>query len=81
MLLFRGEWRYLGRQYFDLANTIAQSPFHTANAKLGLVAKNISLMFWARNINDARYIAYAYDFGGTHLGNPRTFGVTVSKGF
>ena len=81
MLLFRGEWRYLGRQYFDLANTIAQSPFHTANAKLGLVAKNVSLTFWARNINDARYIAYAYDFGGTHLGNPRTFGVTVSKGF
>jgi iron complex outermembrane recepter protein len=30
-----------------------------------------------RNISDERYISYAYDFGGTHLGDPRNFGATL----
>jgi iron complex outermembrane recepter protein len=30
-----------------------------------------------RNIGDETYIAYAYDFGAVHLGNPRTLGFTL----
>jgi iron complex outermembrane receptor protein len=38
-------------------------------------------MFWMRNIGDKKYISYAYDFGGTHLGNPKNFGVTLRMMF
>jgi iron complex outermembrane receptor protein len=38
-------------------------------------------MLWVRNIGDEKYISYAYDFGAVHLGDPRTFGVTVTGRF
>jgi iron complex outermembrane receptor protein len=80
-LFFRGEWRYLGRQYFDLTNTIRQSPYHTMNTSFGLAVKRFSVMFWTRNLNDATYISYAYDFGAVHLGDPRNYGATAKIAF
>ena len=75
-LIVRGEWTYLGKQYFDLANSITQSPHNLLNTRLGLKIKHAELYFWERNIGDIKYIAYGYDFGAVHLGNPRTFGFT-----
>jgi iron complex outermembrane receptor protein len=75
-LIVRGEWTYLGKQYFDLANTITQSPYNLLNTRLGLKIKHAELYFWERNIGDIKYIAYGYDFGAVHLSNPRTFGFT-----
>ena len=80
-LLLRCEWKYLGRQYFDRANTIDQSAYHTLNTRFGLTTKKVSLMFWGRNLNDAKYISYAYDFGAVHLGNPKNYGVTIKFTF
>ena len=76
-LVVRGEWMYLGKQYFDLANNIAQSPYSLLNTRFGLSANNFEIMFWGRNLGDKNYISYAYDFGAVHLGNPRTYGVTL----
>lgn len=73
----RGEWIHLGKQYFDLANTISQSAYSKFNTRIGIEAKNYGLYFWGRNLGDKRYVAYAYDFGAAHLGNPRTYGVSV----
>ena len=75
-VIIRGEWMYLGTQYFDLANTIRQSPYSLLNTRLGLKTKYAELYFWERNIANVKYIAYGYDFGAVHLGNPRTFGFT-----
>jgi len=75
-VIIRGEWMYLGTQYFDLANTIRQSPYSLLNTRLGLKTKHAELYFWERNIANVKYIAYGYDFGAVHLGNPRTFGFT-----
>ena len=75
-LIIRGEWTYLGKQYFDLANSITQSPYNLLNTKLGLKIKHAELYFWERNMANIKYIAYGYDFGAVHLGNPRTFGFT-----
>ena len=75
-VIIRGEWIYLGTQYFDLANTIRQSPYSLLNTRLGLKTKHAELYFWERNIANVKYIAYGYDFGAVHLGNPRTFGFT-----
>jgi iron complex outermembrane receptor protein len=74
----RGEWQYLGKQYFDLANNIRQSPYNLLNTRVGVTAKNVSLFFWGRNLGNRKYISYAYDFGAVHVGNPETWGFTLS---
>jgi iron complex outermembrane recepter protein len=75
--IVRGEWFWLGRQYFDLENTITQSPYSKINARVGVSSKHLELFVWARNLTAAKYIEYAYDFGAVHLADPRTYGVTV----
>ncbi len=80
-LVARGEWKYLGQQYFDLGNTIKQNDYSLLNIRFGVSYKQMSLMFWAKNIGDKEYITYAYDFGAIHLGDPKLIGVTLSAGF
>jgi iron complex outermembrane recepter protein len=80
-LVAHGEWRYLGSQYFDLANTIEQKGYNLFNARLGVSTKKLDVFLWESNIFNKHYIDYAYDFGATHLGNPRTFGVSVRTNF
>ena len=80
-LVARGEWFYLGRRYFDLANTIEQASYNLLNTRAGISYKKLDLFFWARNIANTKYIEYAYDFGAVHLGNPATYGVTVRASF
>ena len=77
-LVVRGEWLYTGMQYFDLANTISQKGYSLLNAKAGITTKHFGFMLWTRNLADKYYISYAYDFGAVHLGNPKTYGVTVN---
>lgn len=80
-LLARGEWIYLGQQYFDLRNTIGQEPYSLFNLRAGAAYKKLELVYWMRNIADQRYIDYAYDFGAVHFGNPQTLGVTLTARF
>jgi iron complex outermembrane receptor protein len=80
-VFIRGEWKYLGTTYFDLANNINQTPYHLINASAGLNIKNISIQGWIRNALNQKYISYAYDFGAVHLGDPSTFGCTLSYRF
>jgi len=68
---------YLGDTYFDLSNNIHQSPYSLLNTRFGITTKHFELMLWGRNLTDKKYIAYAYDFGAVHLGNPYTYGVTA----
>jgi len=77
-IVARGEWFYLGQEYFDLANTIVQSPYSLFNARVGIAGKNYGLFIWGRNLSDKKYISYAYDFGAVHLGNPMTYGITLT---
>lgn len=76
-LMARGEWQYLGEQYFDLSNNIRQAPYNLLNTRAGIITKYAEILFWGRNLGDRKYISYAYDFGAVHLGNPKTWGVTV----
>ncbi len=80
-IVVRGEWSRIGKQYFDLANNISQASYNLVNARAGFTSRNFELMFWWRNIGGKKYIAYAYDFGAAHLGNPETLGVTISTRF
>ena len=80
-IILRGEWKYIGTTYFDLANNIQQSPCHLLNAKLGIEYKRTALSFWAKNLAGAKYISYGYDFGAVHLGDPAIFGTSFSYKF
>lgn len=77
----RGEWKYLGKQYFDLANTLEQPAYSVFNATAGLSLKNYSILLWGRNLADKKYVSYGYDFGAVHLGNPFTYGATLAARF
>lgn len=80
-LVVRGEWMNLGSQYFDLANSIKQNSYSLFNTRFGIAAKNFEIMLWGRNLADKKYIAYAYDFGAVHLGDPKTYGITLTGKF
>ena len=80
-LVARAEWFIFGDQYFDLANSIRQSAYQVINTRLGVSGKHVELMWWMRNLRNEHYIAYAYDFGAAHLGDPRNYGVTLSVRF
>ena len=77
----RGEWRILGKQYFDLANKYSQDGYDIFNVRTGFSTKNYDLMFWGRNLSNTTYISYAYNFGSATLGNPRTVGVSLMARF
>lgn len=76
-IIVRGEWCYLGKEYFDLANTISQGSYSLLNTRFGIATKHFELYLWGRNLTDVKYISYAYDFGAVHLGNPKTYGFTL----
>lgn len=80
-IIARGEWRYLGNQYFDLANQIEQKAYSKFNARVGLETKRFGLFLWESNIANKKAIDYAYDFGASHLANPRTYGVSLNVNF
>ncbi|MGH2646357.1 MAG: TonB-dependent receptor, partial [Ginsengibacter sp.] len=75
--IVRVEWSYLGKSYFDLNNSIHQSPYSLLNSRIGITTKYVDIMFWGRNLGNKKYIDYAYDFGAVHLGNPKTYGITL----
>jgi len=74
----RGEWKMTGTTYFDLANTIRQPAYSIYNMRCGAGFRQFELAVWGRNIGDKKYISYAYDFGAYHLGDPATWGVTLT---
>lgn len=76
-LIARGEWLYTGKQYYDLGNQIEQKGYPVYHAKLGLSAQKYELFIWGRNVFNKTYVDYAYDFGAAHLGNPRTYGLSL----
>lgn len=77
----RAEWKYIGTTYFDLANTLQQSPYHLLNSKVGFEYDKIAISFWTKNLSGTKYISYGYDFGAVHLGDPSIFGTSFSYQF
>ena len=76
----RGEWRYLGTHFFDLANTIRQDGYSLFGATATLRTRTVDLAAWGTNLGGKRFIAYGFAFGARFvmLGPPRTFGLTAT---
>ena len=80
-VFIRGEWYYFGKQYFDLANQQVQTSYQLLNASAGISVESLSFSLWSRNISGTKYVAYAYDFGAAHLGDPFTWGFSLKYVF
>ncbi|MCX6288926.1 MAG: hypothetical protein NTW92_04100, partial [Bacteroidetes bacterium] len=65
----------------DSGNTIKQTPYCLNNFSLGVDMKKATVVLWSKNILNQKYISYAYDFGAVHLGDPTTFGISISSKF
>ena len=74
-LMFRLEYNHIGKQFFDLANTIEQEGYGLVNFRSSIRTRHFDISVWGRNLMGKKYINYAYDFGAAHLGNPRMIGV------
>jgi iron complex outermembrane receptor protein len=48
---------------------------------MGVNKNKVSVVLWSKNILNQKYISYAYDFGAVHLGDPTTFGISISSKF
>ena len=77
----RAEWHHTGKIYFDVLNTISQDPYNIYHLRAGVTFRELEFSLWGRNITGEKYIAYAYDFGAVHLGNPATWGISLKKKF
>ena len=75
----RAEWKHSGTVYFDLSNDIRQSPYGLVNIRAGVKGKKYALHGWVRNLTGEKFVDYAYDFGAVHLGDPRTYGFTLTR--
>ena len=70
----RTEYSYIGEQYFDLSNNIKQAGYGLLNVRASYRIAQFEFSLWGRNLTGKKYIAYAYDFGAAHLGDPRMIG-------
>lgn len=77
-VLLRGELKSFGRIYFDLLNTLSQSPYSLVNLRAGITNNKLGAYIWCRNLLNKKYLSYAYDFGAAHNGDPMTIGATVN---
>lgn len=80
-LFARFEHRNIGKQYFNLANTIQQDAYNLLNFRLGFQYKRMEAALWVSNLMNKTYIDYAYDFGAVHLAEPRMYGLTIKTSF
>ncbi|MCE2655943.1 MAG: TonB-dependent receptor [Sediminibacterium sp.] len=77
----RSETKLIGNTYFDSSNEIKQSPYCINNFSMGVNKNKVSIVLWSKNILNQKYISYAYDFGAVHLGDPATYGISISSKF
>jgi iron complex outermembrane recepter protein len=75
----RAEWKHTGTVYFDLSNDIQQTPYGLVNLRAGIKGEKYALHGWVRNLTGEKFVDYAYDFGAVHLGDPRTYGFTLTR--
>ncbi|MCW3466629.1 TonB-dependent receptor [Chitinophaga nivalis] len=82
-LMAMAEWQNIGTIYFDLKNTIRQSPYNLVNFKLGCAFSGFEVSAWIRNAFQQHYLSFGYSQNGSFvlLGNPRTFGLTTRVNF
>lgn len=82
-LFLRAEYRSIGKQYFDLVNSIEQPAYHIVNARIGATYKGFGLFIWGQNLTNTLYLTYAMPgyFKQALVNRPRSFGMTLNYNF
>jgi len=83
-LFARGEWRYVGRYYFDYYNQTSQDPYSLLNTRFGITSNKFDVAFWVRNITDKRYVTYGNQLPTQPfymVSMPRMWGATLTARF
>lgn len=83
-LFARGEWRHVGKYYFDYYNVNKQNAYGLLDARLGLTANKFDIAFWVRNLTNKRYVTYGSQSPSFNLfmvSNPRMWGITLTGKF
>ena len=83
-LFARGEWRYVGKYYFDYYNQTSQDPYSLLNTRVGLTSNRFDVALWVRNLTDKRYVTYGNQLPSMPLymiSMPRMWGVTLTARF
>jgi iron complex outermembrane receptor protein len=82
-LLLRAEYRSIGKQYFDLVNSIEQPAYHILNSRVGVTYKRIGLFIWGQNLTNSLYLTYAMPgyFKQALVNRPRSMGITLNYNF
>jgi iron complex outermembrane receptor protein len=85
LLSLRGEYSYIGTQYYTAANTAKQSQgaYSLVNAFLIYQPDNAHWKFelWAKNLSNTGYVTSTAEIGPIPVGtpgDPRTFGIKIS---
>jgi iron complex outermembrane receptor protein len=87
--LFRLDYNRIGRTYFWEADTvptgtptiISRNPVDLLDARAGVEGGDWSLMFWAKNLNNAIYNAEYSPGGFVFKALPRRWGIDLTKRF
>ena len=90
-IALRLDGNYSGKRYFDLQNrpSTTQGAYALANARIGWKSSNdrYGIDFWVRNIADTFYatdkidVTSGFGFIYNRVGDPRTFGATLTANF
>jgi iron complex outermembrane receptor protein len=82
------DYAFQSKVYFDVVNTeeLSQGTFGLLNARLGfeILRSNTSLLLWAKNLLDERYLIGGFSLGSyvsRYWAAPRTFGFTITQSF
>lgn len=84
-LFVRGESNYIGKTYFDEANTTSQTGYVVLNGKFGYKHEHFAVSGYVNNILNEEYYTYRVSAGLENdlavIAPPRTFGIEASTEF
>ena len=80
----RIDWRYVGKTYFDEANTVKEPGYSVLDARIGYEKGNFGIYVFGRNLTGTDYFSNSYVFLGqpsSTPGNPRVIGTEIRATF
>ncbi len=79
----RADYRRLGEQYWDAANSTPRPSLDLVDARviLSAVSGSWSLALWGRNLTDKQYLSEWVSGGFAHMASPRTYGADLRWNF
>jgi iron complex outermembrane receptor protein len=79
--VIRGDYRRMGKTWWDPANTTVRDPVNLLDLRFGVQSDDWSVMAWGRNVNDVEYNTEWSPGGFVFKAKPARYGVDFTKYF